>query len=62
MLAARTCTRLEKALKGGIRRQLIAETSVPAAMPLLMQRNGAGPLSMPINLGIQVLDDYGRAP
>jgi hypothetical protein len=47
---------------GGIRRWLIDETSTPARTPLLMQRDGAGPLSMPINLGIQALDDYGRAP
>jgi hypothetical protein len=31
-------------------------------MLLLMQRNGGQPLSMPIVLGMQVLDDYGRAP
>jgi hypothetical protein len=47
---------------GGIRRWLIDETSIPAPMPLLMRRNGGPPLSMPIVLGIQVLDDYGRAP
>jgi hypothetical protein len=41
---------------------MIARTSRLAAMPLLMRRNGGCTVSMAIILGIQVLDDYGRAP
>jgi hypothetical protein len=60
--AARAGAAEKERQEGGIRRWLIDETSIPAPMPLLMQRNGGRPLSMPIILGIQVLDDHGRAP
>jgi hypothetical protein len=60
--AARAGAAEKERQAGGIRPWLIDETSVLASRPLLMQRNGGRPLSMAFVLGIQVLDDYGRAP